>query len=87
MGTQDAQVMRDEVLGTLGDPSQVAHAELAALAQSGRQHEPGGIRKRPGSPSGPRSNLDAESRSTYCLRTRKVQTEQITALVVHVFIL
>ena len=39
-------MMGDEVLGPLGDPGEVADAELAALAERKSQHQPGGIAKR-----------------------------------------
>ncbi len=87
MGAQDAQVMRDEVLSTLGDPGQVTYAQLPTLAQSSRQHESGGIRERSGSLGSFRSNVCVEPRPTYRVRTRKVETKEITALLVHELIL
>jgi hypothetical protein len=79
--------MRDEVLGALGDPGQLAPAELPTLAQSDRQRESCRVRERPRPLGGFVSSPRTEPTTAYLLRPRQVHTQQITPLILHNFIL
>jgi hypothetical protein len=46
-GAQRPQVVADQILGPLGNPREIADAQLAALTQSQRERQPRRISQRP----------------------------------------
>jgi hypothetical protein len=76
-------VVRDEVVGPLDDPGEVADAQLAALRERRRDQQPGRIAERLRRRGGRRGIIDAEPTVTKLLRPRQVETEQIAAVLAH----
>ena len=83
MQTQDAQVVRDQVLGARGDLGKVAYAQLPALPQGYCHHQPRRVRERPRPIRDLPCGLVAGQRPTDTLRAGSVDAKQFTAFVVH----
>jgi hypothetical protein len=80
-------MVRDEVLRACGDPGEVAHAQLAPLAQDGGQRKTGRIRERPRPPRRPLSDRVGQSSSSQRLRLREVEAQKLAGIVAHEVIL
>ena len=83
---QDAQVVGDEVLGAAGDPGQVAPAQLPALLQRRRRHEPRRVGEHPRPLRSLPGRPNVEEALPDLLSPRGVYAQEITTLV-HKFIL
>lgn len=87
MRSEHPQVMRDQVLGALGDPGQIAHAKLLTLAQRRRQRQTRRVRDRPCPLGGNPSSLPIKPPAANLLSPRKVYTQKVAVIVSHKLIL
>lgn len=67
-GSEDPQMVRNEILGAFGDPGQVTDAELPSLPQSGGERQSSRIGQRTGTSCAALCELEMESSSTKTLR-------------------
>jgi hypothetical protein len=80
-------MVRDEVLRALGDPREIADAQLAAIPEGGRQGEPRRVCERARSARQMRGLFHPKPVSAKLLRARKVEAEEIAPFVAHAVIL
>ena len=78
---QGAEVMGDEVRRALADPGEIADAELSRFPEGGGEHQPGGIGKRSDATGGNFRRLRVEPAASELFRERKVDAQQVAAIV------
>ena len=84
---QRPQVVPDEILGALGHPREVTHAQLASLAERNGDGQPRRVAQRGGARSGLLCRERVETRRPQGLCAREIEAEEIAAIVGHGVIL
>ena len=80
-------MVRDEVLGPLGDPGEVANAKLATVAQRERDRQPGRIAERAEARGEGTGFVLGRAGGAERLRLRQIETEQVATIIRHTDIL
>jgi len=79
-GAKRAKVVRDEVLGALHDPSEIADAELVCITQSQRNRQPRWISESMEAGRGHLGRIVGETHLPQPFCERQVQTEEIALI-------
>lgn len=78
-------MMRDQVLCTLGDPTEIADTELIRIGQRGREHQASGVRESLGPAGCLFRLLNGKALPSQGLGFGEVQAEEVTVIVSHRF--
>jgi hypothetical protein len=76
-----AEMVRHEVLRTLTDPREIANAELAAVPEHSREHEPRRIRERACALGGRPRRSRAQAPAAKLLGAGEVEAQEFAAIV------